>query len=83
MGILQAGRLEWVAISYSRGSPNSGIEPVSLVFPILAGEFFTTSATWEAAPTPSPGLIGGLARRSLEVFLGLRQDTLGSLDLCR
>src|SRR5574338_448027 len=22
-------------------------------------------------------------RRSLEVFLGLRQDTLGSLDLCR
>ena len=28
--------------------PNSGIEPVSLAAPALAGEFFTTSATWEA-----------------------------------
>ena len=28
--------------------PNPGIEPKSLVCPALAGEFFTTSATWEA-----------------------------------
>ena len=28
--------------------PNSGIEPVSLAAPALAGGFFTTSATWEA-----------------------------------
>ena len=28
--------------------PNSGIKPVSLLFPALAGGFFTTSATWEA-----------------------------------
>ena len=28
--------------------PNPGIEPTSLMFPTLAGEFFTTSATWEA-----------------------------------
>ena len=28
--------------------PNLGIEPVSLTSPALAGEFFTTSATWEA-----------------------------------
>ena len=28
--------------------PNSGIEPTSLMSPALAGEFFTTSATWEA-----------------------------------
>ena len=42
-GILQARVLEWVAISFSRGSP--GIEPPS---PALAGRFFTTSATWEA-----------------------------------
>ena len=27
--------------------PNLGIEPVSLTFPVLAGGFFTTSATWE------------------------------------
>ena len=28
--------------------PNPGIEPVSLLSPVLAGGFFTTSATWEA-----------------------------------
>ena len=28
--------------------PDSGIEPVSLTSPALAGGFFTTSATWEA-----------------------------------
>jgi len=28
--------------------PNPGIEPTSLIFPALAGRFFTTSATWEA-----------------------------------
>ena len=27
--------------------PNPGIEPVSLMSPILAGGFFTTSATWK------------------------------------
>ena len=38
-GILQARILEWVAISFSRNLPNSGIEPLS---PALAGRFFTT-----------------------------------------
>ena len=28
--------------------PNPGIEPESLASPVLAGKFFTTSATWEA-----------------------------------
>ena len=28
--------------------PNPWIKPTSLVSPVLAGEFFTTSATWEA-----------------------------------
>ena len=28
--------------------PDPGMEPMSLVFPTLAGRFFTTSATWEA-----------------------------------
>ena len=49
-GILQARILEWVAISSSRGSSwprdRTHIPYVSCV----AGEFFTTSATWEALP---------------------------------
>ena len=28
--------------------PNPGIEPMSLMSPALAGEFFTIGATWEA-----------------------------------
>ena len=44
-GILQARILEWVAISYSMRSSNSGIKPAS---PALAGRLFTTGATWEA-----------------------------------
>ena len=28
--------------------PSPGIEPVSLMSPVLAGRFFTTGATWEA-----------------------------------
>ena len=32
----------------SRGFPNPGIEPASLVSPVLAGRFFTTIAMWEA-----------------------------------
>ena len=48
-GVLQARILQWVAISFSRGSPDPGIEVWSLVSPALAGGFFTTSATWEAS----------------------------------
>ena len=28
--------------------PDSGIKPMSLMAPVLAGEFFTAKATWEA-----------------------------------
>ena len=38
-GISQAKILEWVAISFSRGSFDLGIEPLS---PALAGRFFAT-----------------------------------------
>ena len=41
-GIFQERILEWVAISFSRGSPNPGIGSASLVYPALAGKFFTT-----------------------------------------
>ena len=34
-------------MSSSRGSSDSGIEPVSLMSPGLAGGFFTTGATWK------------------------------------
>ena len=37
-GILQSSVLEWVAISSSRDPPDPGIEPVSLIFPALAGD---------------------------------------------
>ena len=47
-GILQAGMLEWIAIPFSRGLSQPGIEPASLVPFALAGRSFTASTTWEA-----------------------------------
>ena len=41
-GISQARILEWVAIPFSRGFPDPGIEPTSPATPALAGGFFTT-----------------------------------------
>ena len=41
-GISQARTLEWVAISFSRGLADSGIEPASPTSPALTGRFFTT-----------------------------------------
>ena len=38
-GISQARILEWFAVSFSRGSSNPGIEPLSIA---LVGRFFTT-----------------------------------------
>ena len=46
--IFQARILEWVAISFSRGSPDPSMEPTSLMSLALAVRFFTTKATWEA-----------------------------------
>ena len=53
--ILQARILDWVAISYSRGSarprdlPDPGIRPMSPLSPALAGRFLTASTTWKAS----------------------------------
>ena len=43
----------WSGLPFlSPGSlPNPGIEPVALASPILASEFFTTAASWEAQLT--------------------------------
>ena len=44
--ISQAGILEWVAISFSRGSSDPGIKPMS---PTLASRFFTTEPPGKAS----------------------------------
>ena len=36
--------------------PNPGIEPMSLMSPALAGQFFTTSASWGAPLVPRSGI---------------------------
>ena len=41
----------------SRGIPYPGIKPTSLMSPVLAGRFFTTSATWEAQNNIGGGLV--------------------------
>ena len=43
-GISQARKLEWVAISFSRGSSRPRNQPSSPVSPVLAGRFFTTAS---------------------------------------
>ena len=45
-GIFQARILEWVAISYSRGSSWPRDQTISLGSPALAGRFFTVNATY-------------------------------------
>ena len=47
-GILQARTLEWVALPSSRGPSQLRDWTASLLSPVLAGRFFTTSAPWEA-----------------------------------
>ena len=47
-GIFQARILAWESFPPPGDIPNPGIKPRSLMSPVLAGGFFTTSATWEA-----------------------------------
>ena len=44
-GILQARILEWLPRPPPGEFPNPGIKPLALMFPALAGGFFTTSTT--------------------------------------
>ena len=57
-GISQAKLLEWVAMLSSRGSSPPRDRIRVLLSPILAGRFFTTSATWEAQGPGMPVLNG-------------------------
>ena len=55
----------WIGLSLptARDLPDPGMEPPSLVFPAMAGGFFTTSTTWE---TQREKLEGGI-NKSLEL----------------
>ena len=57
-GILQAGILEWIALSFSRG----GLKPTS---PALADRFFTTESPANLL-IPLKGYFSLLARTSLD-----------------
>ena len=57
-GILQERILEWVAVSFSRGSSRLRSEPMSLVFAALTGEFFTP------VPPRKPMYVYALVARS-------------------
>ena len=48
MGILQARRLEWVAMPHSRGSSKPRDQTCIFFVSCIVGRFFTTSTTWEA-----------------------------------
>ena len=48
VGILRARKPGWVAMSFSRGSSWPRDQTSVSYTPVLAGGFFTTSATWEA-----------------------------------
>ena len=52
MGLFQARTLEQLAMPSSRASYQPRDRTLPLIFPALAGEFFTTSATWEI-PKPT------------------------------
>ena len=47
-GILQARKLEWIAMPPAGNLPHPGIEPTPQMSPALAGGFFITRTTWEA-----------------------------------
>ena len=51
-GISQTRIMEWIAISFFGESFQPEFEPVSLTFPTLTGEFFTTSTSKEAQSSP-------------------------------
>ena len=52
MGFPRQEYWSWLPCPPLGDLPNWGIKPKSLMSPALAGEFFTTSATWEAPYMP-------------------------------
>ena len=62
-GILQARILEWVVISFSRGFPNPGVEPISSASPELAGRFFITEPPEKPLLNKSASLVAQRLKR--------------------
>ena len=75
-GIFQARIQEWVAISSSRGSFQTRIEPASLASPALSGGLFTT-----APPGKPLALSHGAPESSRLLGLGFRSPWRGSREL--
>ena len=64
-GILQAGLLEWVAIPFSRGSPNPGIKP------------WSSALQADSLPSEPPGKPGNNYNSALNQGLGSDTPSLG------
>ena len=47
MGLSRQEYWSGLPCPYPGDLPDPGIEPASLLSPVMAGKFFTTSATWE------------------------------------
>ena len=62
--------------------PNPGIEPVSPIFPALAGGFFTTSATWQKCVSVQFSSVQSLSRVRLFVtpWIAARQASLSIIS---
>ena len=91
IGFPQARLLEWMAISYSKGSPNPGIEPVSLGSPALAGGFFTTepprkplikSTSYYPVPTIRISRMSVVPQPTMTLSVGSPWSAFSYFDLC-
>ena len=69
-GVFQARILEWVAMPFSRRSPDSRIKLASLTSPAFSGWFFTQPKRWVEGiwvPVPLPGRVSTTARGILRL----------------
>ena len=78
-GILQARILEWVAMPSSGGSSQPRDQTASLMSPASVGDFFTTSATWEARQIAEVHVKGMNSVSPEACIFPLHRRTLNSL----
>ena len=78
--ILQAIKLEWIAMPSSRDVPNPGVKPMSLTSPALAGRFFTTSTTWEAPIEYYSAKKRNKVRSFVEMWMFVIQSEIGQKE---
>ena len=77
-GILQARILEWVTISFSKGSPHPGVEPATLMSPALADGFFTTASPGKIIQMLIIGAfrLGEKKKQLLKEILAINRNTI-------